>query len=581
MSIGVSHPAYEKIINGQTHRGQVPVMGRLRLAELMPIMDLDNSVQGVLAVDVGWVDDLIIARDELRNQSILVACIILIVEALLGAAYISYALRPIRVLAKYAEDMGSEKNLGSVPFIGQSDEVGTLSEGLNHVVDLQVKLAHLAYTDDLTGLGNRSRYFADLQVALRNSQSAIESWALLHLNIDKFGHINDAYGQEMGDQILKRIGARIKQVAGNQAKVARPSAANFIIIIDNRLATDEITVLAQNLIESMRKGFHTPVGEISITGSMGVIDVLKGFDDPEVVHLNASLALRKAQRAGGDQYAIFSSELNDEYQERVTLIKMLEMAIENRELEIHFQPQVILSSNKLSGLEALARWKHPILGQIPPAKFIPIAEDGGQIVKLGTLIIDMACQQAAQWRKEKFDFKHIAVNVSPIQLWQDNFIDVLSASLKRYKLPANCICIEITESVFIDHTKHKTLRVLELIRSLGVMLSLDDFGSGYSSLSYLNNMPFDQVKIDRSFVTNIDTDDRKKKVMRGILSLTTELDFKIIIEGTETIEEIMMVQEMGCDVVQGYYHAKPVPADLIRGVVDKISKSVLAINAKL
>jgi diguanylate cyclase (GGDEF)-like protein len=581
MSIGLGHPAYQDIINGRIHRGQVPVMGRLRLAELMPILALDKSVKGVLAVDVGWVDDLIVARDELRNQSILFAGIILILEALLGAAYISKALKPVRILAKYAEDMASEKTLGSVPFIGQSDEVGALSEGLNRMVGLQGKLAHLAYTDELTGLGNRSRYLADLQMALRASQSDIGSWVLLHLSIDKFSRINDAYGQEMGDEILKRVGARIQQVAGNQAKAARPSAADFTLIIDNNLATDEITVLAQNIIETMHKGFHTQVGEIFITSSIGVIDVLKDFEDPDVAHLNANLALRKAQIAGGDQYAIFSSELNDEHQERVTLIKMLEMAIENREVEIHYQPQVILSSNKLSGLEALVRWKHTSLGQISPAKFIPIAEDSGQIVKLGTLILDMACQQAAQWRKANFDFKHIAVNVSPIQLWQDNFIDVLSASLERHKLPANCICIEIIESVFIDHTKHKTLRVLDLIRSLGVMLSLDDFGSGYSSLSYLNNMPFDQLKIDRSFVTNIDTDSRKQKVMRGILSLTTELEFKIIIEGAETIEEIMMVQEMGCDVVQGYYYAKPAPAALIPGMVDKISKSVLAIDAKL
>jgi diguanylate cyclase (GGDEF)-like protein len=572
MSIGVGHPAYQNIINGRLHRGQVPVMGRLRLAELMPILALDKSVKGVLAVDVGWVDDLIAARDELRNQSILVAGIILILEALLGATYISHALRPIRVLSKYAENIASEKILGSVPFLDQNDEVGTLSEGLNH--------AHLAYTDEITSLGNRRRYLADLQVALRASQSGIGSWVLLNFSIDKFSRINDAYGQEIGDKILKRAGSRIQQVAGNQAKVARPSAADFTIIIDNRLGTDEITVLAQKLIETMRKGFQTQVGEIFITGSIGVIDVIKDFEETDVANLNGNLALRKAQRAGGDQYAIFSSKLSDEHQERVTLIKMLKMAIENREIEIHFQPQVILSSNKLSGLEALARWKHPSLGQIPPAKFIPIAEDSGQIVKLGTLIIDMACQQAAQWLKAKFDFKHIAVNVSPIQLWQDNFIDVLSASLERHKLPAKCICIEITESVFIDNTKHNTPRVLDLIRSLGVMLSLDDFGSGYSSLSYLNNMPFDQLKIDRSFVTNIDTDGRKQKVMRGMLSLTTELDFKIIIEGTETIEEIMMVQEMGCGVVQGYYHAKPAPAALIPGMIDKVFKSVLAIDAK-
>ncbi|MFT6917027.1 MAG: diguanylate cyclase (GGDEF)-like protein [Motiliproteus sp.] len=580
MSIGPGHPAYDNLIHGRVHQGQVPVMGRLRLAELIPIQAPDDSVQGALAVDVGWADDLIVARDELRNQSIVIAGFILILVALLGATYISRELRPIRVLAKYADDMASEATLESVPFLGQHDEIGALAEGLDRVAGLQGELAHLAYTDKLTGLGNHSRCLADLKVALRGSQSGAESWALLHLNLDKFGHINDAYGHDMGDKILNMAGARIQQVAGSQAKVARPSAAEFMLIIDTRQAAEKIPVLAQNLINALRKGFQTEAEEIFITGSIGVLDTLRSFEDLGVVQLNANLALRKAQSAGGDQYAVFCPELNDEHQALVELKKMLEIAIENREIEIHFQPQVILSSNKLAGLEALARWKHPSLGQVPPDRFIPVAEESGQIIKLGTLILEMACQQADQWRKANFDFKHISINVSPVQLWQANFIEVLSAALERHGLPGHCICIEITEGVFIDNTRHNTLLVLERVRSLGVMLSLDDFGSGYSSLSYLNRMPFDQLKIDRSFVSDIDTDDRKQKVMRGILSLAKGLDFNIIVEGTETIEEILIVQEMGCDLVQGYYHAKPAPAALIPDMVDSILTSRLAIEAK-
>ncbi|MFT5722266.1 MAG: diguanylate cyclase (GGDEF)-like protein [Motiliproteus sp.] len=581
MSIGPGHPAYDHLIHNRVHRGQVPVMGRLRLAELIPIQAHDESVQGALAVDVGWVDDLSVARDELRNQSIVIASFILILVAVLGATYISRELRPIRVLAKYADDIASETTPESVPFLGQHDEIGALAEGLDRVAGLQGELAHLAYTDKLTGLGNHSRYLADLKVALGGRQPGVGPWALLHLNLDQFGHINDAYGHDMGDQILKRAGARIQQVAGSQARVARPSAAEFTLIIDTHQATDELSVLAQDLIDALRKGFQTRAGEVFITGSMGVIEVLKRFEDPGIAQLNANLALRKAQNAGGNQYATFSPELNDEHQERVVLKKMLEIAIENGELEIHFQPQIMLSSNKLSGLEALARWKHPSLGQVPPCKFIPVAEESGQIIKLGTLILDMACQQAEEWRKANFDFKHIAINVSPVQLWQANFIDVLSAALERHQLPGHCICIEITEGVCIDSSKHNMSRVLEGIRSLGVMLSLDDFGSGYSSLSYLNRMPFDQLKIDRSFVTDIDKDDRKQKVMRGILSLAKGLDFNIIVEGTETLEEILMVQGMGCDVVQGYYHAKPAPAALIPGMLDSIFESGLAIEAKL
>ncbi|MBV6651813.1 MAG: EAL domain-containing protein, partial [Hoeflea sp.] len=252
--------------------------------------------------------------------------------------------------------------------------------------------------------------------------------------------------------------------------------------------------------------------------------------------------------------------------------RMLRLAIADREIEVHFQPQVNPATHQLAGVEALARWTHPAEGPISPGMFIPIAEASGQIVDLGTLILELACEQAAKWRAAGFGFRHISINVSPIQLWQPNFIEVVKDALKRHDLAGNEICIEITEGVFVDQSKQRIEKVLAALRQLGVLLSLDDFGSGYSSLGYLNRLPFDQLKVDRSFVSDIDTDVRKQKVMRGILELGRGLGFDIVVEGAETLEEVTVIRDMGCDAIQGYYYSRPAPALLIPEVVKKIQR---------
>jgi len=572
MSIGIMHPAYDNLINNRPHLGEVPVMGRLRLAYLTPIQAASGTIEGALAVDVGWVDDLVIAKNELRTQIIIAAVLILVLVAAFGAINMSGELRPLRELAGYAEDLAAEAPAGTVPYKNRHDEIGALAQGLERVVALQGKLAHLAYTDDLTGLSNRSRYLSDLDTALSESLSGKRKWTLLHLDMDNFKQINDVYGQTTGDSLLKMVASKIEQVAGKGSRIARLAADHFTILIGDGSSIEQVSTVAERLLNAIHQPFQLSVGEIRVSASVGIVLLQHDARDADEAHRNAGLALRKA-KLKGDRTVFFSSELHDEFQNHIRMERMLRLAIADREIEVHFQPQFNPANNQLAGVEALARWTHPAEGPISPGKFIPIAEAGGQIVDLGTLVLDLACEQAAKWRAAKFDFKHISVNVSPIQLWQTNFVAVVKDALKRHDLSGNEICIEITEGVFVDQSEKRIEKVLAAVRELGVLLSLDDFGSGYSSLGYLNRLPFDQLKIDRSFVSDIDTDLRKQKVLGGILELGRGLGFNIVVEGAETSEEVAVIRNMGCDAIQGFYFSRPAPALLVPEVVKKISRS--------
>lgn len=571
MSIGIMHPAYDNLINNRPHLGEVPVMGRMRLAYLTPIQTATGSVVGALAVDVGWVDDLVAARNELRRQIIIATGLILVLVAAFGAASLGAELKPLRALSRYAEELAAGAPAGAVPYRERNDEIGALAQGLERVVALQGKLAYLAYTDPLTGLANRSRHLNDLDQALSESLSGQRKWTLLHIDLDKFKQVNDGYGQSVGDRVIKLIAARLKDTVGDSARIARLAADHFAVLIGDGRPAEEMETLAETLLTEIHEPLHLNAGEIRLTGSIGIVLLQHDASDADEAHRNAGLVLRKA-KAKGDRAVFFSSEMLDDFQNHMRIERMLRLAIADREIEVHFQPQVNPATHQLAGVEALARWTHPAEGPISPALFIPIAEASGQIVDLGTLILELACEQAAKWRAAGFGFRHISINVSPIQLWQPNFIEVVKDALKRHDLAGNEICIEITEGVFVDQSKQRIEKVLAALRQLGVLLSLDDFGSGYSSLGYLNRLPFDQLKVDRSFVSDIDTDVRKQKVMRGILELGRGLGFDIVVEGAETLEEVSVIRDMGCDAIQGYYYSRPAPALLIPEVVKKIQR---------
>jgi len=571
MSIAAGHPAYDNLFNNRVHLGEVPVMGRLRLAYLTPIQTAAGTIAGALAVDVGWVDDLIVARQELQALIIPVAATIILIAAAFGALAMRRELKPLQNLAGFAKDITTEATTKAVPYRDRPDEVGALAHGLEHVVKLQNELSYLAYTDPLTGLGNRSRYLVDLKKALSNGVSGSRSPVLFLLDVDDFKQINDAYGQAAGDEVLVHVAEQLRSGLDRSTKLARIGPDVFAILSDNCSSIDQIGLIADSILEMLRKPLLLTAGELNLTGSIGIVHLQHDATDVDRAQRNAGLALRRAKSAG-DCFTFFSSAMNDEMQDQFRLERMLRTAIRERQLDLHFQPQIDPETNGLVGLEALARWNHPIEGFIPPAKFIPIAEESGQIVDLGSYVIDQACEQAARWRAGNFDFKHISVNVSPIQLWQPDFIDVVQQALDRHNLPGSDLCIEITEGVFVDHSEERIASVLASIRAIGVSLSLDDFGSGYSSLGYLNRLPFDQLKVDRSFVSGIDGDARKQKVLGGILQLANALGFYVVVEGTETRAEVDVVQQLGCDAIQGFFFARPHPADELPDLARKIAQ---------
>lgn len=573
MSIDVDHIAFNDIINNRPHLGEVPVMGRMRLAYLIPIQTVNGVVAGALAVDVGWVDDLVSARDDLRVQFIIAAVIILAFAMGFGVTHMGRELKPLRELAKFADDLAAEDSSSPVPYSNRKDEIGALALGLERVVTLQDKLAHLAYRDELTGLGNRTRYISDLKAFFRLIMPVRHPLILIHLDLDNFKYVNNAHGQKTGDALLKTVASRISCIVGEGSKVSRLASDQFTILIEGQSSTTYASVISRNILEIFDNPFNLTEGDVHLTVSIGVNLVHTDSGDMDDAHRNASLALRRAKANGGNQIIFYSSDIDDEFQDQVRLERMLRNAIKGREIEVHFQPQITPSKNEFAGVEALARWTHSEEGSIPPNKFIPIAEASGQIIDLGTLILDLACEQAAKWQQEMFAFKHISVNVSPIQLWQSNFIDILKDALERHNLPGKSIYIEVTESVFVHHDERRIITVLAAIRSLGVKLSLDDFGAGYSSLGYLNRLPFDQLKIDRSFVVGIDVDKHKQQVLRGVLELARGLGFDIVVEGAETLEEVEVIKEMGCDSIQGFFYAKPAPASLMPGIAKRILKS--------
>lgn len=559
LSFGPAHPAYGALVARAVHVGQVPVNGRLRLAYFLPILDHAGDLAGALAVDVGFVDDLVTARNELREETLFWSIVILLLVASAGAGLAYRQMKPLRAVARFAHDLASGVEGAEVPSRGRPDEIGDLAEGLSQVVELQSNLERLAYGDQLTGLANRVRYFADLDQALRRCQRDGTTTALIMLDLDRFKETNDAFGQSAGDDLLVQARDIILAELDEGDRLARLGGDDFVILSDDVGSEARVEQLCQRLIARLAKPIMLPQGEVHTGCSLGVALLPRDGTTAEEAHRNADLALRKAKNEGRGRYCIYTDGMNDQNQKRMTLARLLRQALENNELTVHVQPQVRLRDGRISGFEALARWPHPTGGMIPPGEFIPVAEANGLIPAVGARILEEACRIAREWNDAGFEFGHIAVNVSSIQLGQPNFVALVTETLRRYALPPHQLCLEVTESVFLNHKAETVTAMFRDLRAAGVMLSLDDFGAGYSSLNYLNGLPLDQLKIDRAFVANVDRDPRKRSLLTGILALGKGLRLQLIAEGAETAEEVEVLRELGCAVVQGYYFSKPVP----------------------
>lgn len=420
-------------------------------------------------------------------------------------------------------------------------------------------LEALAFFDPLTGLGNRSYFGRELKESFVRVATSETMAGLLLLDLDHFKEVNDSLGHGAGDALLRRAADLLVRAAGHGAVVCRLGGDEFAIIIPQINTAAELGVIAGTVNAAFAQPITLSYGVVHITTSIGMVMIPSQSVEAQEAMRFADLALYEAKSAGRNQAVLFHSKLDESVQQRVNLARDLRKAIEQNELETHFQLQVDVMSGRVAGFEALMRWKHPERGYVPPSEFIPIAESSRLISDIGCWIVHDVCRQGKAWLDAGGAPLPLSVNVSVAQLWHTDVAAEVLHALDQTGFPPELLWVELTESVFSDEAMPRIERLFDDLRAAGVRIALDDFGTGYSSLRYLNALNFDSLKIDRSFVTGSDVNTEKRRLLQGIVGLAKGLGMGIVVEGVETEKELQTVCDLGCDVVQGFFFARPKP----------------------
>ena len=428
---------------------------------------------------------------------------------------------------------------------------------------LEEELSHQAFHDSLSGLANRALLLDRLEHALQTTRGrSADRLALIYLDLDDFKTVNDGLGHEAGDQILKATAERIARAIRPGDTASRLGGDEFAVLLEHVTDPSIAYEVGARVLESVCSPIDVDGTLVAVNASLGIV-VSDGKEDGPGLLRNADLAMYRAKGQGKGRYEIYEAGMHAAVVERMGLKADLRDAVERGDFEAHFQPIVELSTNRVVGVEALARWNHPTRGLVPPVEFIPLAEETGLIIPIGASVLRQACDAAQRWRAELGSEapQSVSVNLSPRQLQDRGLIDEVTSALSRSGLPATCLILEITETVLLEETEpvDATLRAL---KALGVRIALDDFGTGYSSLSYLDRFPVDVVKIDKSFIDSLTTGGAPPSpLVSAIVNLGGVLGLGVTAEGVEDASQLARLRDLGCQQAQGYFFAKPMRAD--------------------
>ncbi|MER8626814.1 EAL domain-containing protein [Mesorhizobium sp. M1143] len=434
----------------------------------------------------------------------------------------------------------------------------------HELVDARNSMAFIAVHDGLTGLHNRTFLTDHFETLIKGAHRRRERLAVIQLDLDRFKQINDTLGHAAGDYVLVVTAQRMRDSCRASDLCARLGGDEFVMILNGAGGPEDINMLARRILEEINEPITFQGTTILPGASAGIAVYPIDADNAEDLLVHADLALYSAKKLGGGSFSFFSEELRRELDYRKQLEHDIKVAISENAFQVYFQPQVSLSNGAISGIEALVRWKHAERGMIGPGEFIPVAEKCGFMPEIGRIVFTKAIEQAAEWDRAGIAFGRLAVNVSGTELREPDFDRFLFATLEKAGLAPQKLSLEIVESVILDDEKTGIAAKLRHIRAAGVHLELDDFGTGYASLSHVNPNEIDRLKIDRRFVQNINENGDNTKIVRAITELARGLGISIVAEGAETEAELDSLMAIGCDQVQGYSIAFPMPQDKAR-----------------
>lgn len=507
---------------------------------------------------------------------------------------------PVIILTAESEPKAKLKalELGATDLLTKPVDPSELRLRLRNALAFKAYQDRLADFDALTGLPNRRKFHQAVDAALKSTQQS-RACALLHVDLDRFKQINDTLGHRVGDKLLCAVAQLLDRTLCDaeatgwpgsrepeyKAALSRISGNGFTALLPNLhnlKKVDTAGSVARRLMTAFAEPFHIEEHELFVTASIGIAVSPTDGQDAETLLNHAEMAMYQAKQRGRKTYEFFSGEMNAHALERLTLENQLRRAVERNEFVLYYQPKVSIDSGRIIGAEALVRWKHPELGIVSPAKFIPIAEETGLIVEIGQWVLRSACAQVQAWAKLGLPPMSVAVNVSGAQFKQRKVWHAVRGALAHSALPPEQLVLELTESVLMENATDN-IEMLNELKEMGLKLAVDDFGTGYSSLTYLKRFPLDQLKVDRSFVSGLPEERDSLAIVGAIIALARELNLKVVAEGVETKEQLHFLRSRACDEYQGYLCSRPAPPEafaiLVRRQQSTQRSPVLAVSA--
>ncbi len=428
---------------------------------------------------------------------------------------------------------------------------------------IEKKIIHQAFHDTLTGLPNRQLILDRLQVLIKKARRNKDVIAVLFLDLDDFKKVNDSLGHDTGDKLLIEVSKRLTGLIREEDSVGRLGGDEFIVIIERGADILNIQAVTNKILTQLSNAFRLEGRDLLVSASIGISFYPNDGDSPEALLKTADSAMYNAKNSGRNIYSYYTDELNQAMERRLEIEENLVGSLERGEFEVLFQPKLNFKTGKINSAEALIRWKNKNLGSVSPSEFIPIVEQSSLIYDIGQFVLEQSMQFAATVRKNGSPSFSVAVNFSPQQFRSNNLVHDVEMTLDQHQLDGNALEIEITEGVLFKDTT-VVIDLFKQLTSLKVVLSMDDFGTGYSSLSYLRQYPFTRLKIDRSFIADLDIDERDKELANATIAMAHSLNIQVVAEGIETKSQFNYLKQQGCDYGQGYYISKAIPADAFK-----------------